>query len=562
MPDFPPLARVQDDLNKSAPILMVRKYRSSTRRLYNEEGRDIITKQILSEEIAHRLFSKFVSRLGHIIQIKQNEDITSEQSVRRSSPLLYAVCCLNGLRFCDQPNLINTSDHRQLYEEVRDMLGQVVLASPLPVEELYALLIMSTFEAAPRPAYEYIESWLLSGICAQQAISTLDFVQILGNLTMGRHQGKDKQYLSLWNNICLVNLRFAVGTGKPTTIPWEHIQHCPSILNHPQASIEDGIILAEILLLSVLCEKPRSSLLLDRDGQSRDLAAWEQRWAHLLSKYPRHQIWVHLLIPRTTTASPKATLLRFCREFAYLMLAMRTLERYRPQNTQKDQKQSAPDGADAPSNDDMNDSDLPIDIFQRYARDHALSMAQIFLEMSASLVEELPKFHYICIAYCLLVLSECTERLRNPLREDIAQTIDDVCRHYSRIIHDLPAAMTVALEKVKLGQGQNIPSKPTRHSTKTRIWAPSFRADQGPIFRGDPDQSFNVPMEGRGLAHPEGSGLSNGDPTSFNSDAEMLSQMNGIDDDMLFAALPTVEDFFENWMTGVGNEDTDFTFLG
>jgi hypothetical protein len=244
------------------------------------------------------------------------------------------------------------------------------------------------------------------------------------------------------------------------------------------------------------------------------------------------------------------------------MLAMRTLERYRPQNTQKDQKQSAPDGADAPSNDDMNDSDLPIDIFQRYARDHALSMAQIFLEMSASLVEELPKFHYICIAYCLLVLSECTERLRNPLREDIAQTIDDVCRHYSRIIHDLPAAMTVALEKVKLGQGQNITPKPTRHSTKTRTWGPSFRADQAPIFRGDPDQSFNVPMEGPGLARPEGSGLSNGDPTCLNSDAEMLSQMNGIDDDMLFAALPTVEDFFENWMTGVGNEDPDFTFLG
>jgi hypothetical protein len=61
MPDFPPLARVQDDLNKSAPILMVRKYRSSTRRLYKEEGRDIIAKQILSEDIAHRLFSKYES---------------------------------------------------------------------------------------------------------------------------------------------------------------------------------------------------------------------------------------------------------------------------------------------------------------------------------------------------------------------------------------------------------------------------------------------------------------------------------------------------------------------
>ncbi|KIW50201.1 hypothetical protein, variant [Exophiala xenobiotica] len=542
MPDFPPLARVQNGLNESAPILMVRQYRSSTRRLYKEPGKDIITKQILSEDIANRLFSKFVSRLGHIIQIKLNEDITSEQSVRRSSPLLYAVCCLNGLRFCDQPDLINTSDHRQLYEEVRDMLGQVVLASPLPVEELYALLIMSTFEAAPRPAYEYIESWLLSGICAQQAISSINFVQILGNLTMGRHQSKDKQYLSLWNNICLVNLRFAVGTGKPTTIPWEYIQHCPSILNHPQASIEDGIILAEILLLSVLCEKPRSSLLLDRDGQSRDLAAWEQRWAHLLT-------------------SPKATLLKFCREFAYLLLAMRTLERHRSQNSPKGQKQSAPDGADANVNVDMDDSGLPIDTFQSYARDHALSMAQIFLEMSASLVEELPKFHLISIAYCLLVLSDCTECLRNALREDIAQTIDDVCRHYSRATHDLPAAMSVAMEKLKLGQGQILPPRPTRHPTKTRTSTPSFRPDQAPVFRGNPDQFFTVPMEGRALAPLEGSSLTNGNPTSSTSDAGQFSHMNGTDDDILFAALPTVEDFFENWMIGVGNQDTEFTFL-
>lgn len=61
MPDFPPLARVQNDLNESAPILMVRQYRSSTRRLYKEPGKDIITKQILSEDIANRLFSKYGS---------------------------------------------------------------------------------------------------------------------------------------------------------------------------------------------------------------------------------------------------------------------------------------------------------------------------------------------------------------------------------------------------------------------------------------------------------------------------------------------------------------------
>ncbi len=257
-----------------------------------------------------------MSRLGHIIQIKLNEDITSEQSVRRSSPLLYAVCCLNGLRFCDQPDLINTSDHRQLYEEVRDMLGQVVLASPLPIEELYALLIMSTFEAAPRACLHVLSfdapanprpaclriyrklavKWHLctaSHLIHQLCPDTRQFdhgkTSEQGQaifVLVEQHLSRQSQVLfSPWevermSDCC----RFAVGTGKPTTIPWEYIQHCPSILNHPQASIEDGIILAEILLLSVLCEKPRSSLLLDRDGQSRDLAAWEQRWAHLLSK--------------------------------------------------------------------------------------------------------------------------------------------------------------------------------------------------------------------------------------------------------------------------------------
>lgn len=166
-PDFPPLTRVQDDLNKSAPIMIVRQYRSSMRRLYKEPGRDVITQRILSEDLAQELISKyenpgfassvansrhisFASRLGHIIQIEQHVDLTNELSLRQSSPLLHSVCCLNGLRFCKQPGLVDSRVHRQLYEEVRDMLGQIVLASPLPLEELYALLIMSTFEAAPR----------------------------------------------------------------------------------------------------------------------------------------------------------------------------------------------------------------------------------------------------------------------------------------------------------------------------------------------------------------------------------------------------------------------------
>ncbi|OQU95796.1 hypothetical protein CLAIMM_01964 [Cladophialophora immunda] len=541
-PECAPLTGVQDNLNKSGPILMVRQYRSSMRRLYKEADRDIITQQILPQEVTERLLSNFMSRLGHILQITQDEDMTTGTPVRQSSPLLYAVCCLNGLRFCDQPNLINTRHHRQLYEAVRDMLGQVVLASPLPVPELYALLIMSTFEAAPRPAFEYIESWLLSGICAKQAISSIDFAQILANLTLGRHQSKDRKYLSLWNNICLINLRFAVGTGKPTSIPSEYLQHCQAILNHPEASTEDRITLAEILLLSVLCQKPRSSLLLDRGGKSQDLEAWEQKWAHLLDL-------------------PNATFLRFCREFAYLVLAMHTLERHRAANAQEGLEKPTGERTGIISNSDTGHRDMLLDTFQSYILDHALSMARVFLSMSTSFVEELPKFHYICIAYCVLVLVECSERVRSELQEDIIQVIDDVYKHFSRATDELPAAISVAVENARLGQKHSRSSKQTEHLIPTGSLTPFSTADLGPgnISKESREQFSDHPLDGRTCPGSQSSTSIHGTLHRSESNTYPYPNMDGLDDNLTFPALPAVEDFFESWMMDEGNEYSEYT---
>lgn len=58
-----------------------------------------------------------------------------------------------------------------------------------------------------QPVYEYIESWLLSGICAKHVILSIDFQQIVRNIESGRPERKDKQFMSLWNNICLINLQ-------------------------------------------------------------------------------------------------------------------------------------------------------------------------------------------------------------------------------------------------------------------------------------------------------------------------------------------------------------------
>ena len=58
--EFPPLHPAQGDLNKSAPIMIVRKFRSSARRLYENPGEDIVSKGILNEDVAERLVSEYV----------------------------------------------------------------------------------------------------------------------------------------------------------------------------------------------------------------------------------------------------------------------------------------------------------------------------------------------------------------------------------------------------------------------------------------------------------------------------------------------------------------------
>ncbi|KAI0004395.1 hypothetical protein F4779DRAFT_74157 [Xylariaceae sp. FL0662B] len=424
--------QADNEVEKSAPIMVVRKFRPSKRRLYNYPGRDIISQGIINASVAEKLVSEFILRLGHIIQVKSVSDLTQAASIRQTSPLLYAVCCLQALRFYRNSDLVNPNDHRRLYEEVRQMLGQVVLASPIPVEELYALLIMCTFEAAPKPVFEYIESWHLSGICAQQAISSIDFAKIVANLSSGKHEARDKTCLSLWNNICLVNLRFAVGTGKPVTIPSDRLEQCPAIMDHPQATIDDEIVLAEILLNCALCNTDMP-LSLDRQNCCPELTVWEKRWEHLLKL-------------------EKAINLRLSHEFAYVVLAMRAVEKFRSSGMNESTHQ-ADESTGYETLQIIQDENTP-DVaptsrsFEACAHKHALSMARIFLEMPGALVQELTKFHHICIAYCSIILSECTDKSGNS-RVEVFETLRDVRDHYRCFSDEIPAVMTVALENMR-----------------------------------------------------------------------------------------------------------------
>lgn len=83
--------------------------------------------------------------------------------------------------------------------------------------------------------------------------------------------------------------RFAVGTGKPTTIPANYIDQCPAILNHPEASVEDDLVLAEILLYRTLHNKLANFSLGDDHGEEdhcTELRTWENKWKRLLGLFP------------------------------------------------------------------------------------------------------------------------------------------------------------------------------------------------------------------------------------------------------------------------------------
>lgn len=56
--DFPHLPSLRTETTKLAPIMMVRKFRPDSRRLYRDPGNDIVEKRILSEEVATCLVSE------------------------------------------------------------------------------------------------------------------------------------------------------------------------------------------------------------------------------------------------------------------------------------------------------------------------------------------------------------------------------------------------------------------------------------------------------------------------------------------------------------------------
>lgn len=84
--------------------------------------------------------SRFLRHHGHLLSVYEPTE-TPGRDLRELSAFLHSVCCLCAILY--REDLCGTPMHRQVYEQVRITLGQALLSSPLNLEEINAILVMS-----------------------------------------------------------------------------------------------------------------------------------------------------------------------------------------------------------------------------------------------------------------------------------------------------------------------------------------------------------------------------------------------------------------------------------
>ncbi|KAH6644938.1 hypothetical protein BKA67DRAFT_125189 [Truncatella angustata] len=374
---------------KSAPTVVLREIGEHVTQGYRRLEHvklDLVQLQLLNEQTANELCRLFLRHHGHLLSVYDTTDSPS-RDIRELSAFLHSVCCLCAVLY--REDLCGTPMHRQVYEQVRITLGQALLSSPLNLEEINAILVMSDHADGP----EYIDSWLLTGYCVKQAMLSISFSKIVGNIKRGTSTIQDRQAIHLWSTICLHHLHWSATTGRPSVLHVPYINQCNILLSFYQASMQDGMLVAEILLYSVLHQKLSRRSYLDTNGECDDFKVWKQKWNHLMS---------------LSTAS----MLRIGYYAAYLILAVRALEERGDAMSLKTFLSNPPFGSPANSTSNVSDAKgakNTTQMLQFHTARYAQSVLETFVEMPPFLMDTIPTYLCLVIGYSALILAHYDE---------------------------------------------------------------------------------------------------------------------------------------------------------
>jgi hypothetical protein len=120
-----------------------------------------------------------------------------------ASSLLRTVCHLVGSQSCEEAG--TQSD--ELYEEVKKRLSLVMLNPPLDTADLWAMLVVSTWNLGPANSGRYIDSWLLSGSTLLYSSLTYDFTSQGVINDYDTQDPTTKSHILAWNATALPHLK-------------------------------------------------------------------------------------------------------------------------------------------------------------------------------------------------------------------------------------------------------------------------------------------------------------------------------------------------------------------
>ncbi|KAI0836525.1 hypothetical protein F5Y06DRAFT_273686 [Hypoxylon sp. FL0890] len=405
---------------QSAPIVVLRSISQQItrgyRRLLAHINIDLVQLQLLNEQTANELIQLFFRYQGHNLLVCGVDDLITSSENRKVSAFLHSVCCLIGIVYRD--DICGTPMHRQIYEQVRVTLGQALLSSPLDLEEINAVLIMSNNANSPSSnGVEYVDSWLLTGYCAKQAMLCISFSKIINNIRHDTPTPEDHKAIHLWSKICLHHLHWAATTGRPSIIPTPYIEQCNILLSFYQATMQDGMLVAEIFLYSALHQKLSHQSYLGDGRECKEFLSWKEKWNHLLGL-------------------STSLMLRIGYHAACLILAVRSLEEVgqglRPRTFLSEANDD--NGSDCEDHNPPNSRQTDANegnVLRANACKYAMLVLQTFLEMPPFLMDAVPTCLCLCIGYCALLLAhydESQSKISDQVSLDLITRIDQWIR--------------------------------------------------------------------------------------------------------------------------------------
>ncbi|KDN64875.1 hypothetical protein CSUB01_02365 [Colletotrichum sublineola] len=424
---------------------------------------DVVSLGLLDDKTARDLLAEFVRRRRHTLLINSEVDLAPRnRDLRHASPFLYDVCCLHAMRFSEDCSSVL---HRRIFEHVRLQMGQLMIASPLPLEELTGILIMSLWASAP-------------------SVRTRIYRQLVVKRTLRTAGDAEHQFLGnpIEDKVGDVNGGWAATTSRPATVPAAYLRQCKLLLNFEEVTMRDAMVYAEIMLYMILQDKFSQRLYLGSDGECVELSAWRTRWNYLFEL-------------------PGASTLRISYSIAWLILARRSLEHDQAAPDQDSLSSSPrlhPVGAavqDGP-HDQLGSQGLP-DMAQSRVNSFATDVVRAFVDMPASRAEELPEFHRLCVAYAMLIISKYEQKpaaakgLPSDADDEVLALLRAAQKHNGVVGNSAPSAIQFGLERALKKVSSRIEG---RSSTAGAVPGPAVSAGHHGI-------------SGEGLSSPKVAGI-------------------------------------------------------